>query len=302
MFKFILSGIALTLLSISPALADMIVLRSAEVGHYVGTDGAGRLALVESPAQALELELVPLESTLVAFRAADGQYLRAGVGENTHLMVTSPHIRGWETFQRIRASGGRTAFLSSQNGKYLTIDLDGRLSATAPHITEREIFTLEAKPRLVINPNVSQWLGNSGNPAAAQPPAQAAQPPVAANESHLYEGFYKIAQLSNGQGVTYQLPSRLYHTIRMQILGTGGITFVADCTNFNGRLRISGHDAGVDNLNGPISRCDGQMRQIEEDTLLALTAVSRFAGSTGGGDLYFFDASNRDVLVLRPTR
>ena len=130
------------ILSGQTALAQNIVLQSVSNRSYVGVVAGGYLSTGHSIASAVRLERIALQSTQVAFRATDGQFLRAGVGQRTNLMIGSPHIRGWETFQQIRGEGNSIAFLSAQNGRYLTVDGDGRLSATAQRITQREMFRL----------------------------------------------------------------------------------------------------------------------------------------------------------------
>lgn len=140
--RSIVLALLLLIISGQASLAQNIVLQSVSNGSYVGVVAGGYLSTGHSAASAVRLERIALQSTQVAFRAADGQFLRAGVGQRTNLMIASPHIRGWETFQQIRGEGDSVAFLSAQNGRYLTVDGDGRLSATAQQITQREMFRL----------------------------------------------------------------------------------------------------------------------------------------------------------------
>lgn len=157
------------------AQAETVLLRSALNGGYVGVGGEGALLAGYHKGRALPLERVRLQGNdKVAFRGPDGRYMRAGVGGHTGLAVASPHVRGWETFQQVPVRQGWVAFMSMQNGRFVTLAADGRtLVATDARITDRSTFIMEpvaAAPRRPAQQGQGNQPGNQqGNQQGRQP-------------------------------------------------------------------------------------------------------------------------------------
>lgn len=144
----LVSLLAITFLaSVSAHAQDRTYITSEFTGRHFGrmADHGGLIgAAVPDTARASAFDMVRLDGNRLAFRdLASGDYLRAGVGQGTHLMVASPHIRGWETFEMVGLPGA-VALRSIQNGRYLTVEPGpaGLVSATADRIGPRERFLL----------------------------------------------------------------------------------------------------------------------------------------------------------------
>ena len=138
-----------TLLPADASAQDRTYLASVATDRYFGTiTNRGGLigAAVPDTARAEAFEMIRLDGNRLAFRSLrTGDYLRAGVGQGTHLMAASPHIRGWETFEMEGRAGG-VALRSVQNGRYLTVAGGGDaglVSATADRVGATELFRLE---------------------------------------------------------------------------------------------------------------------------------------------------------------
>jgi hypothetical protein len=143
-----LATLVLTSISAVPASArDRTFIVSNATGLMFGTiSNRGGLigAAVPDRERAEAFEMIRLGGNRVAFRSLrNGSYLRAGVGQGTHLMSASPHVRGWETFEFVGQQGG-VALRSVQNGRYLTVERNdaGLVSATADRIGPRELFRI----------------------------------------------------------------------------------------------------------------------------------------------------------------
>ena len=109
---FLMAGAA------APALSDELVLISSHTREFIGADASANQVLkgVPQEAQAIILDRITLDGSKVAFRARDGKFLRAGVGQQTLLAAVSDHIRGWETFEIVRVTNAKFAIKSVQNG------------------------------------------------------------------------------------------------------------------------------------------------------------------------------------------
>jgi heat shock protein HslJ len=137
---------------VSQAAAAAVFIQSELTGGFARVH-SGVLHANGHADNAARFELIRLEGGRIAFRAADGSYLRAGVGQQTLLATGSQHIGGWETFEMV-PFGGAHGLRSVQNGKFVEVDRrSGLMSATG---TTR---ATQAMIRLV-------------NAPSAQPPAQ----------------------------------------------------------------------------------------------------------------------------------
>jgi hypothetical protein len=146
--RICLAALVLTVLPAVAAIAqDRTYITSNSTGLMFGTiaNRGGLIgAAVPDRNRAEAFEMIRLGGNRVAFRSLrNGSYLRAGVGQGTHLMSASPHVRGWETFEFVGQAGG-VALRSVQNGRYLTVERNdaGLVSATADRIGPRELFRI----------------------------------------------------------------------------------------------------------------------------------------------------------------
>jgi heat shock protein HslJ len=132
---------------------------------------------------AVRFELVRLEGNRVAFRAPDGTYLRAGVGQQTLLATGSPHIRGWETFEMV-AFGGAHGLRSVQNGKFVEVDRPtGLMSATGSTRATQAMFRFVNAPSAAPPPPQPprvEWTGRWTQVWLASPNGNLHRPPAGA--------------------------------------------------------------------------------------------------------------------------
>lgn len=160
-FHILLLGalVALVLLAAGAAQAQDRTYITSEFtdAHFATIANRGGLVGAAAPdhARAAAFEMIRLDGNRFAFRdLSSGEYLRAGVGQGTHMMITSPHARGWETFEMIGLTGA-VALRSIQNGLFLTVEPGdaGLISATAEVIGARERFmisTISAAPEIPV--------------------------------------------------------------------------------------------------------------------------------------------------------
>lgn len=183
MIRTVLATALLSLALSAPALAD-VVLQWASNNNNV-TLRSGVLVAVGNTRDAARFEVVRLEGNRIALRAADGSYVRAGVGQQTLLATGSPHIRGWETFELDRAGGNSFSLRSVQNGKFVELDRTGRLAATSDfrgtHAQVR-LITVEDRPQAERpgRPDFS-WTGQWGQVWVTEQGGRRMSPPRGSN-------------------------------------------------------------------------------------------------------------------------
>lgn len=113
-----------------PALSETVIFQSRLTGNYLAFDRQGLLASIARGPQAQPFELIRLDGNRAAFRdPASGRFLRAGVGQGTHLALGEAHIRAWETFELTRLGGGDVRLRSVQSGAFVGYDGTGPLHA-----------------------------------------------------------------------------------------------------------------------------------------------------------------------------
>lgn len=273
---------SILILSGQAALAQSIVLQSVSNGSYVGIVAGSYLSTGHSAASAVRLERIALQSTQVAFRATNGQFMRAGVGQRTNLMIGSPHIRGWETFQQIRGEGNSVAFMSAQNGRYLTVDDDGRLSATAQRITQREMFRLV--PVGGIEQNVRR------------PERQ----PAPTNVLREIAGNWTIQQVIDpGRGGLFPLHPNAQRVSHFRIDRTGRINASAGCRTITADIEVDHPSVSMRDLSIASTDCSNvpDSFMAEEHMHLALRNTRLISGVNNL--LYLRAINGIDLMVLR---
>ena len=143
MLRSLVRALVVTATLAMPSWAETVAFQSRLNQNYVGVDPSGLLAASARGPQALVLDMVRLDGNRVAFRdPQSGLFLRAGVGSQTHLMVASPHIRGWETFEMVQ-DGPDVVLRAVQNGLFVGVDPQGaRLRAASAHARQAETYRL----------------------------------------------------------------------------------------------------------------------------------------------------------------
>ena len=180
-FHGIAAAAALALAAMTGAASAEVFIQS-ELTHGFARVQSGVLHANGHADNAVRFELVRLEGSRVAFRAPDGTYLRAGVGQQTLLATGSPHIRGWETFEMV-AFGGAHGLRSVQNGKFVEVDRPtGRMSATGTTRATQAMFRLVTAPSAVAPPPPQpprvEWTGRWTQIWLASPNGNLHRPPA----------------------------------------------------------------------------------------------------------------------------
>jgi len=172
---------ALVLAAATGAASAAEVFIQSELTHGFARIQSGVLHANGHADNAIRLELVRLEGNRVAFRAPDGTYLRAGVGQQTLLATGSPHIRGWETFEMV-AFGGAHGLRSVQNGKFVEVDRPtGLMSATGTTRATQAMFRLVTAPSSAPPPPPAprvEWTGRWTQMWLASPNQNLHRPPA----------------------------------------------------------------------------------------------------------------------------
>lgn len=265
----------------APVVADEIVLISSHTRDYIGPDASGMLKGVPNEAQALVVDRITLDGNKVAFRALDGKFVRAGVGQQTLLAATSAHIRGWETFEIVRVTNAKFAIKSVQNGKYVSIGANGRLSATAADIGTRETFSAKA-----------------ASPQRPNPPPPPPQPEVEDDDADV-AGFWKIHRIRTVDSTLISMPQSIRNEALISIRANGRFEATTGCNEITGRVRAEGGLVRFSNVSTTRRFCIGDAGNFE---LLLLVAFNHSSYVEQHGDeLRFYDVNDDRVMVLRRT-
>lgn len=276
----------------APAAAESMIMQSAADGSYVTEStvrGTGAvLATTSQRAQAVAFEVIRLDSNRVALRhARSGQFLRAGVTQQTLLSFASPHIRGWETFEMIPVQRGH-ALRSVQNGLYVTVARTGQLAATARRAGPQEAFNFvpARHPGPVL-----------------RPPAQQQRPPAAVQERFDdFAGTYQITRLWGAHdGRAVDLPRDAIRNSRVTISGDGAISITVGCNSINARLNRSGASLTSGPAMGTKRGCPPLESRMENAIFEVLRNVRHYAAETRG-ELVFLNNRTRELWTLRRVR
>jgi heat shock protein HslJ len=273
MFRSLLRTCALLAAMTAPAMAEMVAFQARVDGGYVGTDGSGLLSGRAAGPQALVLDMVRLDGNRVAFRDPDsGLFLRAGVGGQTNLMVASPHIRGWETFE-LAQDGPDVTLRAVQNGLYVGLDAaSGRLRAAyrTPSLSATyRMFPVSMQP---------------ANPPQA-PQREAGRVP----QSNLpFAGGWVLEDL---YGVDVA-SDRAVRQARMTIGWRGAIDGYSGCNSFSARLLETRSAFVTDDVVTTFRRCHGDAGAVERGFYDMLNDAAHF-GVAGNGLLEVRDWNGR---------
>lgn len=275
MFRTILRACAILAAMAAPAAAEMVAFQSRANGQYVGTDGSGLLQGRAAGPQALVLDMVRLDGDRVAFRDSDsGLFLRAGVGGQTNLMVASPHIRGWETFE-LTQDGPDVTLRAVQNGMYVGLDAaSGRLRAAyqRPSLsTTYRMFPVSMQPQ---------------QPQAPQPPQQQAGHPPRSDLP--FAGAWVLEDL---YGVDVR-SDRAIRQARMTISLRGAIDGYSGCNSFSTQLLETRSAFTTDGIITTFRRCYGDAGAVERGFYDMLREAAHF-GVAGSGLLEVRDWNGR---------
>lgn len=267
----------------APAAAEEIVLISTHSRDFIGADAAhsGTLRTVGQQGDALVVDQIALDGNKMAFRARDGQFLRAGVGAQTLLAAASAHIRGWETFEIKKVSASKFAIRSVQNGLYVTLGADGRLSATADSVGSRETFSSRPAPvaRPLPRPLPDQQAG--GRPGNLMDLA----------------GRWALAQVRTFDGSLTPLPAALRGDSFVRIRDNGRMSASTGCNDISGRVRQERDMVQFGEVASTKKLCIGDAGLYE--MLLVIAFDHGRVVEADGNRLRFFDVNGDPVMVLR---
>jgi heat shock protein HslJ len=276
---FFALGLALLGAGVSvPAAADEVVLVSSHTRDFIGADAPGGvLKGVPLREQALVLERITLDGNRMAFRAADGRFLRAGVGAQTYLSAVSPHIRGWETFEIVRVSASKFAIRSVQNGRYVRLGADGRLAAVSEAVGSRETF--------------------SSRPAenAAAEPLPELEPEA---ERAALAGSWRVHRVRTFDGSLVPVPAALRDDALVRIRANGRLTASVGCNDISARVRAAEELVEFGQVMTTKKLCFDDAGAYELLLHIAFDHSRRYDAM--GNQLRFFDVNGDPVMVLRP--
>lgn len=262
------------------AVADEMILVSSHTRDVIGPDPAanGILKGVPLESQALVVDRIQLDGSKVAFRARSGLFVRAGIGPDTHLGATSPHIRGWEKFEIVRLSASKFAIRSAQNGLFVRLGPDGRLAAVSEDVGSRETFS-SRRPSAI--------------PEEVRPdprlPAQLDEPELA--------GRWRIHRVRTFDGSLIAIPGALRGDTFIRIRGNGRMNASVGCNDISGHVRAEGDLVQFGDVATTKKFCLDERGTYE---LLLLVAFDHARNLDDMGDqLRFFDLNGEPVMVLR---
>lgn len=248
------------------AAASEIVLRSELTGGFVRMQG-GVLHANGTARQATRFEIIQLENRRVAFRAADGTFLRAGVGPETLLATGSPHIRAWETFELMTTRQG-TSLRSSQANRLVEIDRrTGRMSATGWSVGPNTFISIvSAEPDRAPPPRPRvEWSGRWGDVWITGPNRRLQQAPA-------------------GSRVRFTISPRLE------------VEMTAGCNTKNARLSIEGQQARFSHIMTTKAYCNNPSGRFENAVSDAFQQVRSWEYREG--QIAFLDGRGRTVLQI----
>lgn len=258
---------AVLLCSAASAHAAEIFLQSGLTGEFVRVRN-GTMSATGHADNSVRFELIRLEGNRVAFRAPDGSYLRAGIGQQTRLATGSQHIRGWETFEMVRGATG-VSLKSVQNGKYVTVDnRTGQLSATANRRSASTVFHMPGTP-------------TRGAAAARTPEFE-------------WSGDWSQIWLASANGRLHRPPagSRVTFSIDRDM----GVTASMGCNQISTRLSIDGQRARYSSVMTTRVRCSNEQQGYETGMGNAFAAVR--AWEFREGQIVFMNSAGQTVLQI----
>lgn len=271
---------------VMPVAAEEVVLISTHTRDFIGADAAanGILKGVPLETQALVVDRIRLDGDKVAFRARGGQFVRAGVGQQTYLAAASAHIRGWETFEIVRVSNAKFAIRSVQNGLYVSLGPDGRLAAVSAQIGSRETFSSRAaaeEQAALPRPG-----GNNGGPGARP------------NDDGLeLAGNWRVHRVRTFDGSLIAIPGALRDDTFIRIRGNGRMSASTGCNDISGRVRAEDELVQFGEVMTTKKFCIDDSGVYEALLLIAFDH-SRNVDDMGN-QLRFFDVNGDPVMVLR---
>ena len=264
-----------------PVAADEIVLISTHTRDFIGADAANSNVLKGVPleAQALVVDRIELDGNEVAFRTGSGAFVRAGVGAGTLLAIGDDHIRGLQTFEVVRVTAAKFAIKSVQNGLFVSLGADGRLSATAAAIGSRETF--------------------SSRPAPAQQAEAAPQPlpELVVPEGIDIAGNWRIHRVRTFDGSLTPIPQELRDDTFLRVRGNGRLSASVGCNDIGGRLREEEGLVQFGDVTTTRKFCLGESGVYEALLLIAFDHSRQVDDE--GNQLRFFDVNGDPVMVLR---
>jgi len=260
MLRTLIRACALVALTAVPALAETVMFQSRLTGGFVGIDRSGLLAANASVRQALVLDMVRLEGRRVAFRDPDtGDFLRAGVGQQTYLAVASPHIRGWETFELMQ-DGQDVTLRSVQNGLYVGANGDRRLAATWGTRGRGQMF------RLV--------------PVGVQAPAAGTGAHRPTSDLPFAGSWVLDVLFQRGRALS--LNDQALRQAQLRIARRGGLSGTTGCNTFDAALLEQGSMYEVQDFIMTRRRCHGARGEVARYFREALSDAAQF--TLIGGD------------------
>lgn len=277
-FKTLSLSLGLTLAALtSTAQAEMITLRAEDSGAFVGTLSNGLLAARTNIQRPLQLEMIRLDGNRVAFRdPRSGQYLRAGVGQRTNLMVASPHIRGWETFE-LHDRGHAVQIRSVQSGEYVGYNRrTGRLRAVHGRG--------EARTRFRIVPIAER--------------AQAQPQPAARTRTDI-SGQWQLVGLGGPNGGWLSISRAALREASIHISSGGSFSADTGCNSADGNIVTRGTRMDVQNMLVTRRLCHGDEGEVDAGMRRALGEADWFERSHDGRLMQITDRNGRVLARFR---
>jgi hypothetical protein len=249
-------ALLLALLSALPALSQTVIFQSRLNNAYLALDNRGLLAAIARGPAAQPFELIALQGNRVAFRdPASGRFLRAGVGQATHLALGEAHIRAWETFELVRLGGGDVRLRSVQSGGWVGFDGTGPLTARWGTTGDGQTFRMAP---------VSM-------PA---PPANTGRPPV----DPWYSGTWSVGTLLDRRGALHRFDTPQMDEVRIVIGRDGRIEGYSSCNNFTAEIVEVPGGVRLQNLSSTRRSCPDGRNELQAALYEALGTLHRIGG------------------------
>ncbi|MBS9478212.1 META domain-containing protein [Ancylobacter radicis] len=268
--KCLAAVVALGLMTL-PAAADIVMQWASNNANV--TQRAGMLVATGNTRDAARFEIVRLEGRRIALRASDGSYVRAGIGPQTLLGTGSPHIRGWETFE-MDAHGDAVSLRSVQNGKFVTVDGAGQLTASS------DLRGTHAQFRFITVPD-------RGGPARPETPA-ASTPRVS------WQGQWTRLWIAgaDGRGVPAPRESRARFTVGPDMT----VSVTAGCNTLHSRMDVRGRQVAFSRVMSTRINCRNAQQIYEQHLASAMANVRSW--DYREGQIAFLDASGRRLMQI----
>lgn len=252
-----------------PAAADIVIQWTSNNANV--TQRSGMLVATGNTRDAAKFEIVRLEGRRIALRAADGSYVRAGIGPNTLLGTGSPHIRGWETFE-MDAHGNAVSLRSVQNGKFVTVDRAGQLTASS------DLRGTHAEFRFITVPDRSR------------PP----RPEAPAVPSFSWQGQWSQLWIAgaDGRGVPAPRESRARFTVGPNMT----VSVTAGCNTLNSQMILRGRSVTFSRVMSTRINCRNAQQVYEQHVASAMAAVRSW--DYREGQIAFLDGSGRRLMQI----